>query len=60
MRRGIADLHRRAQVSQKAAERSLDALPSVDDDTPVGELIQRVAQPTHWRRRRVRALRPFS
>lgn len=60
MRRGIADLHRRAEVSRKAAERYLDALASVDDDTTLGELIQRVAQPTHWHRRRVRALRPFS
>ncbi len=60
LRRGIADLHRRAQVSRKAAERYLDALASVDDDTTLGELIQRVAQPTHWHQRRVRALRPFS
>lgn len=60
LRRGIADLHRRAQVSRKAAERYLDALASVDDDTTLGELIQRVAQPTHWHHRRVRALRPFS
>ncbi len=60
MRRGIADLHRRAEVSRKAAERYLDALASVDDDTTLGELIERVAQPTHWHRRRVRALRPFS
>jgi hypothetical protein len=33
MRRGIADLHRRAEVSRKAAERYLDAFASVDEDT---------------------------
>ena len=60
MRRGIADLHRRAQVSRKATERYLDALASVDDDTTLGELIQRSTQPTQWHHRRVRALRPFS
>lgn len=31
MRRGLADLHRRAEVSQKITERYLNALASVDD-----------------------------
>jgi len=31
MRKGIADLHRRAEVSQKTNERLLNALASVDD-----------------------------
>jgi hypothetical protein len=60
MRRGIADLHRRAEVSRKAAERYLDALATVDDDTTLSELIHRVTQPTQWHGRRVRALRPFT
>ena len=30
---GIADLHRRAEVSRKAAERYLDAFASVDEET---------------------------
>jgi hypothetical protein len=59
MRRGIADLHRRAEVSQKAAERYLDAFASVDEQTTLQELIQRLGQPKQWRNRRVRALRPF-
>ena len=33
MRRGIADLHRRAEVSQKTNERYLQALASLDDST---------------------------
>jgi hypothetical protein len=33
MRKGIADPHRRAEVPQKANERYLDALASVDDST---------------------------
>ena len=60
MRRGIADLHRRAEVSRKAAERYLDAFASVEEDTTLEELIRRPGQPKQWRGRRVRALRPFA
>jgi hypothetical protein len=60
MRRGIADLHRRAEVSRKAAERYLDAFASVDEDTTLEELIRRLGQPKPWRGCRVRALRPFA
>lgn len=60
MRGGIADLHRRAEVSRQATERYLDALASVDDDTTLGELLTRLAAPTRWHGRRVRALRPLS
>jgi hypothetical protein len=60
MRRGIADPHRRAEVSRKAAERYLDAFASVDEDTPLEELIRRLGQPKQGRGRRVRALRPFA
>ena len=33
MRRGVADMHRRCEVSQKANERYWDALSTVDDST---------------------------
>lgn len=59
MRRGIADLHRRAEVSRKAAERYLDAFASVDEATTLEELVRHLEQPRHWRGRRVRALRPL-
>jgi hypothetical protein len=59
MRRGIADLHRRTEISRKATERYLDALASVDDDTTLDELLHRLGQPTQWRGHRVRAFRPF-
>jgi hypothetical protein len=59
MRRGIADLHRRAEVSRRAAERYLDAFASVDDALTLDELIHRLGQPKEWRGRRVRALRPL-
>jgi hypothetical protein len=60
MRRGIADLHRRAEVSRRSAERYLDAFARVDEDTTLEELIRRLGQPRQWRGRRVRALRPFA
>ena len=59
MRRGIADLHRRAGVSQKANERYLDALASVDDSATVAELVQDLTRAVNWNGQRVRALRPL-
>src|SRR5580704_13168867 len=59
MRKGIADLHRRAEVSQKANERYLDALASVDDSTTLRELVGRVEKPVTWSSKRVRALHPL-
>src|SRR5205823_6425437 len=60
LRRGIADLHRRAEVSRKATERYLDALASVDEDTTLDDVLHRLGQPTYWHGRRVRALQPFA
>jgi len=60
MRRGIADIHRRADLSKKAGERYLDGFASVDDDTTLEELITRLQTHTIWHGRRVRALRPFA
>jgi hypothetical protein len=60
MRKGIADLHRRAEVSQQAKERLLNALASVDDSRSVEELTADVQKHTHWGGRRVRGLRPWA
>jgi hypothetical protein len=60
MRRGIADLHRRAEVSRQATERYLDALASLEEDATLHELVQRLSQPRRWRKQRVRALHPFA
>ena len=59
LRGGAADLHRRAEISQRAAERYLDALAGVDEQTTLEELIARLGRPREWRGRRVRALRPL-
>ena len=59
MRKGIADLHRRAEVSQKVNERLINALASVDDSRRLEELIADIQKPRTWKGRRVRALCPF-
>lgn len=57
LRKGVADLHRRAQVSQRANETYLEALAAVQDTTPLAELLDQVSKPTSYRSRRVRAMR---
>lgn len=59
MRRGVADMHRRAEISQKANERYWDALSTVDDSTRFREFTRALEQPCQYRQRRVRALHPF-
>ena len=59
MRKGIADLHRRAEVSQKANERLLNALASVDDSRSVEELTADIQKPVQGTGRKVRGLRPW-
>ena len=38
LRKGVADLHRRAQVSQRANDNYLAALASVDDTIPLADV----------------------
>jgi hypothetical protein len=59
MRKGIADLHRRAEVSEAANERYWNALASIDDSATVEELVRRLEQPVKWKGGRVRGLRLF-
>jgi len=56
MRRGIADLQRRAQVSQAANRRYAGALAAVDSKTPLGHLIEPLCRPAMLNGRRVRPL----
>jgi len=59
LRRSVADLRRRAEVSRLAAERYLDALASVELDTTLEDVLRRLTQPKHWHGRRVRGLQPL-
>jgi len=60
MRRGIADLPRRARVSQQCNERYLGALSSVEVSPRLEEVAERLEGPTKWKGKRVRGLHPFS
>jgi hypothetical protein len=57
LRKGVADLHRRSQVSNRANARYLDALATVEDSTPLHEILDAVSRPTSYHGRQVRALR---
>ena len=57
MRKGIADLNRRAEVSQAANERYLDALAAVDDSTPLSTIFDQVSHPVTRDGTRTRAIR---
>ena len=59
MRKGIADLYHRAEVSQKVNIRYLNALASVDDSTSLRELIGPLEHPVICHGKRSRALHPF-
>lgn len=59
LRKGVADLHRRAEVSQKSNERYLESLAAVDQQQTLGETARPICQPTTWAGRKVRGLQPF-
>jgi len=60
LRKGVADLHRRAEISQKSNERYLDALSAADTDATLGESAEPICRRTSWQGRSVRALNPLS
>jgi hypothetical protein len=60
LRKGVADLARRAQLSQATNERYLEALAAAGAPTPLKNLAQKVCQPAVCLDRRVRALNPLS
>jgi len=60
MRKGIADLPRRAQVSQASNVRYANALASLNTDSPISKLVDPVCRPVVWNGGRMRALRPWS
>jgi hypothetical protein len=60
MRKGVADIARRAQVSSAANARYLEALASVSEAESVKHSIATAAQPVQFKQQRVRALNPFA
>lgn len=60
MRKGIADMHRRAVVSQASNDRYAGALAAVEITRRLGQLADKFCSPTTWKGTRVRGLQPFS
>ena len=57
LRKCVADLHRRGQLSQRSNDAYLEALAAVDDTTPCSRLFDAVSHPVRDGGRRFRALR---
>lgn len=60
MRKGVADLYRQAEVSQRATDRFADSLATVADPTPLGKLLAPLGQPVIKDGKRTRALNPLT
>jgi hypothetical protein len=60
MRKGVVDLRRRAEVSQRCNERYYEALATLDTSTPLRDLIAPICQRVTLGRQRVRGLRPWA
>jgi hypothetical protein len=59
LRKGVADLHRRAEVSQRSNERYLEALAASQEATPLREVTAELCRPVRWHQHRVRGLNPL-
>jgi hypothetical protein len=60
LRKGIADITRRAEVSDAVNNRYLDSIAQVQHISLLNEIFRSICQHTFWNGKRVRALRPFS
>ena len=60
MRKGVADLHARAEVGEKINDRLASSLATVAEKTPLGVLTQELGKRQEWKGRSVRALNPLS
>jgi len=56
LRKGIADLHRRAEVSQACNDRYLESMAAVETSQTLAELTGPLCRATTWKGKRVRAL----
>jgi hypothetical protein len=60
MRSGVADLQRRAKVSQNALDCYCSALAAVDDSTTLEQLTAQIECRVRWNGQSIRALHPFA
>ena len=60
LRKGVADMHRRAEVSAKINDRYLSSLATVEEKQTLAEVTKDIGQRTEWKGRKHRALNPLS
>lgn len=60
LRKGVADIHRRAEVSQAANQRYIEGLAAASATTPLGDLIAPLCQRVKFKNRYVRGLNPLA
>jgi hypothetical protein len=60
LRKGVADIQRRTEISQAANDRYVEALASVDDSRSLAELAETVCEPVTWQGKRARGLNPLA
>jgi hypothetical protein len=60
LRKGVADITRRCELSEAANRRYLQTLGTVEADTPLKDLAEKLCSPVKEGSRRHRALNPFS
>jgi len=59
LRKGVADLKRRAQVSNACNERYLAALSTITTPTTLKDITRPISRSVTWKKGKVRALNPF-
>jgi hypothetical protein len=60
LRKGVADLARRAEISDRANTRYLEALAAVETDVPLGQVAAEVCRRVRWKGRSARGLNPLA
>jgi hypothetical protein len=60
LRKGVADLPRQAEISQRANERFAESLATIADNHPLGKLLEPLGRPVIQDGRRTRALNPLA
>jgi hypothetical protein len=59
MRQGVADLHRRAEVSQGCNDRYAASMAKVESERELGALLAPLTRSVKWRKTNARGLQPF-
>lgn len=60
LRKGVADMHRRAEISEKINDRYVASLATVEEKQTLAEVTKDLGRRVEWKGRTVRALNPLS